>query len=124
MIYYMRMEILQQIKFEKRITFALSHARLYLAESYDEKIDNSDAANALYISCGGGGSSSSLSAITVSVSVTSDLFRCWIFISDMFLQNDPLPSNEMVDWDNDSMLRIGGGYTNIDEGSFVLHNSW
>ena len=52
-------------KIEERITFALSHARLYLAESDDERDDNSAAANTFDISCVGGGSSSSLSAIAV-----------------------------------------------------------
>ena len=36
-------------KIEERITFALSHARLYLAESDDEQDDMSAAANTLYI---------------------------------------------------------------------------
>ena len=47
-------------KIEERITFPLTHARLYLAESDDERDENSAAANKLYISCGGGGSSYSL----------------------------------------------------------------
>ena len=51
-------------KIEERITFALSYARLYLAESDDERDENSAAANTFYISCGGGGYSYSLSAIT------------------------------------------------------------
>ena len=63
-------------KIEERIAFALSHARLYLSGSDDERDDKSAAANTLYISCGGGGSSSSLSAITVIVSATSDIVRC------------------------------------------------
>ena len=54
-------------KIEERITFALSYARLYLAESYDEQDNRSATENTLYISCGGGGSSSSSSSITVSV---------------------------------------------------------
>ena len=111
-------------KIEKRITFSLIHARLYLSESDDERDDKSAAANKFYISCGGGGSRSLLSAITVSVSATSDIFSCWIFTSYMFLTNDPLHSDDIVDWDNDSMLGIGGGDTKIYEGSFVLHNSW
>ena len=47
-------------KIEERITFALSHAHLYLAESEDEQDDKYYAANIFNISCGGGGSSSSL----------------------------------------------------------------
>ena len=39
-----------------------------------------------------------------------------------FLPNDPLYSDDMMDLDNDSMLGIGGGDTNIYEGSLVLHN--
>ena len=62
-------------KIEKRITFALRHARLYLAESDDEPDNKSASANTFNISCGGGGSSSSLSAITVSVLATSDVVR-------------------------------------------------
>ena len=61
-------------KIEERIIFALSHACLYLAESDYERDDKSATANILYISCGFGGSSSSLSAITVSVSATFDVF--------------------------------------------------
>ena len=41
-------------KIEKRITFSLIHARLYLAESDDEQDNNSSAENTFYISCGGG----------------------------------------------------------------------
>ena len=63
-------------KIEKRITFALSHARLYLSESYDERYEKSTAANIFYISCGDVVSSSSISAITVSVLATSAVFRC------------------------------------------------
>ena len=104
----------------------MCHARLYtgldLAESYDERDDKYAAANTLYISYGGGGYSSSLSAITISVLTTSDIVCCWIFMSARFLPNDPLSSDDMVDLDNYSMLGIGGGDTNIDEGSFVLHN--
>ena len=111
-------------KIEEHINLALIHVRLYLAESYDEWDDKYAAENAFYISCGGEGSSSLLSSITVSVSTNFDVICCWIFTSDMFLPNDPLPSDDMFDWDNDSMLGIGGGDTNIDEGSFVLHNSW
>ena len=37
-------------KTEERITFALSHARLYLAESDDEQYEKSVAANTFYIS--------------------------------------------------------------------------
>ena len=47
-------------KIEERITFALSHTGLYLAESYYKRDDKSASANTFYISCGGGGSSSSL----------------------------------------------------------------
>ena len=65
-----------EYKIEEHITFALSHACLYLSESYDERDDNSAAANTLYISCGGGGYSSSFSAIPVSVSATSDVILC------------------------------------------------
>ena len=63
-------------KIEGLITLALRHARLNLSESYDERDNKSAAANTFYISCGGGGSSSSLSAITVSVSDTSDVVCC------------------------------------------------
>ena len=63
-------------KIEERITISLRHARLYLAESDDEQDDKSAAANTLYISYFDGGYSSSLSAITVSVSDTSDVVRC------------------------------------------------
>ena len=111
-------------KIEERTNFALSHAHLYLSESYDEQNNKSAAANTFYISCSGGESSSSLSSITVYLSATSDVFCCWIFTSYLFLPNDPLPSDDMVDWENDSILGIGGGDTNIDKGSFVLHNSW
>ena len=111
-------------KIEQRITFALSHAHLYLSESDDELDDKSAAANTLYISCGGGRSISSLSDITVSVSATSNVFCCWIFTSYRFLPNDPLSSDDMVEWDNYSMLIIGGGDKNIYKGSLVLHNSW
>ena len=54
-------------KTEERITFALIHALLYLAESDDEQDNKSAAAKIFDISCGGGGYSSSLSAITISV---------------------------------------------------------
>ena len=54
---------------------------------------------------------------------TSDLVGCWLFPSSRFLSNDPLSSDDMVDWENHSLLGIGGGETNVDEGSFVLHNS-
>ena len=47
-------------KIEERITFALSHASIYLFESDDEWDDKSAAANTFYISCGGGRSRSSL----------------------------------------------------------------
>ena len=60
-------------KIEERITIALSHACLYLAESNDEREEKSAAANTFNISCGDGGSSYSLSDITVSVSATTDV---------------------------------------------------
>ena len=47
-------------KIEKRITVALIHARLYLAESDDEIDNKSAAANKFDKSYGGGGSRSSL----------------------------------------------------------------
>ena len=47
-------------KIKKRITVALIHARLYLAESDDEIDNKSAAANTFDISCGGGGSRFSL----------------------------------------------------------------
>ena len=111
-------------KIEERFNFSLSHTSLYLAESDDEQDDNSAAANTFYIFCVGGGYISSLSAIIFYVFSNSDVVRCWIFTSDLFLPNDPLPSDDMVDWDNYSMLGIGGRDINIDEDLFVLHNSW
>ena len=54
-------------KIEEWVTFALRHARLYLAESDDEQDDKSFSTNKFDISCGDGGSRYSLSAITVSV---------------------------------------------------------
>ena len=45
-------------KIEERSTFSLIHARLYLAESDDERDDKSAAANTFDIYCGGGGSRS------------------------------------------------------------------
>ena len=54
-------------KIEEWITFALIHARLYLAESDNEQDDKSVSANTFNISCGGGRSISSLSVINVSV---------------------------------------------------------
>ena len=50
----------QYYKIEEQINFALSDARLYLSESYDELDEKSAAANTFDISCGGGGSRSSL----------------------------------------------------------------
>ena len=47
-------------KIEEWITFDLSHIRLYLFESDDERDDKSSAAKKLDISCGGGRSRSSL----------------------------------------------------------------
>ena len=99
-------------KIEEQITFNLSYARLYLAESDDERDDKSATENTFYISCGGGGSSPSLSSITVSIKANSYVVCCWIFMSYMFLPTDPLPSDDMVDWDNYSVLGIGGGDTN------------
>ena len=84
-------------KIEERITFALSHTSLYLAESDDERDDKYAAANTFNISCGYGGSISSLSAITVSVSATYDVVSCWIFTSYIFIPNDTLPSDDMFD---------------------------
>ena len=46
-------------KIEERITFALSHAHLYLSESDDEQDDKSVAAKTFDRSCGGGLSISS-----------------------------------------------------------------
>ena len=63
-------------KIEERIIFALIHARLYLAGSYDERDDKSTAAITFYICCGDRGSSYSLSAITVYVSAPSDIVPC------------------------------------------------
>ena len=40
-------------KIEERITFALSHACLYLSESDDKRDDKPDAANTFDIPCGG-----------------------------------------------------------------------
>ena len=95
-------------KIEEWTIFASSHAPLYLSESDDEQDYKYAAAKTLYISYGGGGSSSSLSAINVSVLDTSNLVRCWMFISDLFLPNDSLTSDDIVDRDNDSTLGIGG----------------
>ena len=47
-------------KIEDRITFVLSHERLYLSESDDERDDKSAAVNKLDISYWDGGYSSSL----------------------------------------------------------------
>ena len=60
-------------KIEEKNSFSLIHAHLYLAESDDEQDEKYTAANKFDISCGGVGSISSLSAITVSVSSTSDV---------------------------------------------------
>ena len=84
-------------KIEEHIIVSLSHARLYLAESDGKLDDKSAAANIFYISCGDGGCSSSMSAITVSVSATSNVVCCLIFTSALFLPNDSLPSDDMVD---------------------------
>ena len=96
-------------KIEERIPFALCHARLYLTLLYDDWDDKSAAANTFDISCSGGVSISSLPFITVSVLATSDVVGCWLFPSAQFLSNDPLSSDDMVHWENDSMLGIGGG---------------
>ena len=61
---------------EHRITFAVVHARLYSAESDDERDNKSAAENKFDRSCGDGGYSSSLSSIFVSVSDNSDVVRC------------------------------------------------
>ena len=111
-------------KKEHRITFALIHAHLYLSESDYERDNKSDAAKIFDRSCGAWGYISSLSAIFVSVSAASNVVCCWIFTSYLFIPNDPLYSDDMVDRYNYSMLVIGGGDTNIDEESFLLHNSW
>ena len=87
-------------KIEERITFAMSHARLYLSESDDEQDNKSAAANTFNISCGGGESSYSLFSITVYVLATSNVVCCWIFISAFFIPNDPISSDDMADWDN------------------------
>ena len=50
----------QADKIEERITFALSHARLYLFESDDEQDDKSAAANTFDIPYGSGVYRSSL----------------------------------------------------------------
>ena len=63
-------------KIEEWTIFASSHAPLYLSESDDEQDYKSAATNIFDISCGGEGSSYSLSAITVSVSATSDVVCC------------------------------------------------
>ena len=65
-----------EYKIEEHITFALSHARLYLDQSDDEQDDKSAAAKTFDISYGSGGSIYSLSPITVSVSATSDVVCC------------------------------------------------
>ena len=48
--------------------------------------------------------------------ILSNVVSFWILASYLFLPNDSLTSDNMVDWYNDSMLEIGGGDTNIDEG--------
>ena len=102
----------------------MRHGHIYLVESDDEQDDNYAAANTFNISCDDGSSCYSLSAINFSVSATSDVVWCWIFTSALFIPNDPLSSDDMVDWENYSMLGIGSGDTNNDEESFVLHNLW
>ena len=102
----------------------MRHGHIYLVESDDEQDDNYAAANTFNISCDDGSSCYSLSAINFSVSATSNVVGCLILTSDLCLQNDPLSNDDMVDWDNDSMLGIGSGDTNIDEVEFMLHNPW
>ena len=102
-------------KIEEWITFALIHARLYLSESDNEQ-DGKSAVSKKSIHPVVVEDLSSLSAINVSVLDTSNVVCCLIFTSDRFLPNDPLSSDDMVDRDNDSMLGIGGGDTNIYEG--------
>ena len=85
-------------KIWERITFALSHACICLAESDDERDKKSAAANTFDIYYGNGVSSSSLSAITVSILATWDVVCCLIFTLYRFLPNDPLSSDDMVDW--------------------------
>ena len=63
-------------KIEERINFALSHARLYLAESDYERDDKSAIANTFDISCVSGVSSSSLSAINFSILDTLTVVFC------------------------------------------------
>ena len=63
-------------KIEECIPFALIHERSYLAESDDEREYKSSAAKTFDLSCCGAGYSASLSAITVSVSATSDVVCC------------------------------------------------
>ena len=63
-------------RIEERTNFALSYARLYLAESYDERDDTYAAANTFDISCSGGGSRYLLSTITVSILATFDVVCC------------------------------------------------
>ena len=53
-------ELSPAYKIEERITFVLSHARLYLSESDDEYDNKSAFENTIGISFGGVGSSSSL----------------------------------------------------------------
>ena len=83
---------------EKRIPFTLCHAHLYLTKSYYDWDNKSAALSTLDISCEGGGSRSSLSAIAVYLLDTSDVVGCWIFLSAQFPSNDPLSSDDMVDW--------------------------
>ena len=63
-------------KIEEQITFALIHARLYLAESDYEWDWKSATANTFVISCGCEGYRSSLKTITVSVVATYDVVGC------------------------------------------------
>ena len=103
-------------KIEERINFAWSHVSLYLFESDNERDHKSASANTFDISYGGGRSRSSIYSITVSVLDTSDEGGCWRFTSDHFLPNDPLSNDDMVDWENDTIVGIVGEDKNIDEG--------
>ena len=96
----------------------------YFTISCDDWDDKSATANTFVISCGGKSYIYSLPFVTVSVLSTSNVVGCWISPSARFLSHDPLSSDDILDWENDSMLGIGGVETNVDEGSFVLHNSW
>ena len=102
----------------------MKHTSLYLAETDDEQDHKSAAGNTFNIPCGDGGYSPSLSYITLSLLATSYVVCYWIFTQSRVLPNDPLPNDDMVDWENYSMLGIEGVDTNIDKGLFMLENSW